>query len=371
MKPVLRKTVAAILMIFVFGTTIFAAQAKDVEANHWAYQSVKELLDKGYLSVYPDNTFRGNEPVDRYTLATVVARMLKEVQTGKVTASDSDIETLSKLYQEFQEDMVKAFADINKLDQRVTSLEKSLVANKDEITRLQIDYNNNFKPEMAKQIEAVFASMNTTKSQLESQISSLRNEIEILKGNVSGISEEKPSTSAVDLAISDAIQKSSSQIDSQLKSVDSKLNEEIIALRMDMQKEDQELQEELAALKTTLTGYIQSVVDLAEKTEHNQEALSKMVTESQKQTDAKLAQLQEQIDLLDLQLREDLQSTRSSSFVKERTIENRLQKMEDDLKSTQESTDARLTALENSRYFWWAGFGLSVFTIILAIISFN
>jgi len=327
MKPRFKITIVTILLLIAISSTVIASQPKDIESSHWAYQSVKELLEKGYLSVYPDNTFRGNEPVDRYTLANVVARMLREVQTGKVTASSEDIASLKKLYTEYQDEVVKAFQEIDKLNSRVTDLEKGLVANKDEITRLQIDYNNSFKPEIAKQIEAVFASMNTTKTQLEGKLDSLKLEVDLLKG-------DKASSKDLDKAISSAVQRAA---------------DEAIAVKLDLQDENTKLKEEVDALKTTLTGYIQSFVDVTDK----------------------VAKLEGQLNLLDNQIREDLQSTRSSNFVRERTIENRLEKIEEELKSTKESTNSRLSSLEGSRYYWWAGFGLSIITVIVALVAAN
>ncbi len=267
--------------------------------------------------------------------------MLREVQTGKVTASSEDITSLKKLYTEYQAEVVKAFQEIDKLSGRVTDLEKGLVANKDEITRLQIDYNTSFKPEIAKQIEAVFASMNTTKTQLEGKIDSLKLEVELLKG-------DKASSKELDKAISSAVQRATDEA--------SNISDELIAVKLDLQDENTKLKEEVDGLKTTLTGYIQSFVDLAEKTNEQ---------------DKRLAKLEEQINLLDNQLREDLQSTRSSNFVRERTIENRLEKIEEELKSTKESTNSRLSSLEGSRYYWWAGFGLSIITVIVALVAAN
>ena len=54
--------------------TVFSAgeQISDVPESHWAYQGVKNGT-RGYLAVYEDGTFQGQKPVDRYTLASVVA----------------------------------------------------------------------------------------------------------------------------------------------------------------------------------------------------------------------------------------------------------------------------------------------------------
>ncbi len=49
---------------------------KDVPPGHWAREAVAYLMAKGYLVGYPDGTFRGDEPVNRYQLAMVLYRVL-------------------------------------------------------------------------------------------------------------------------------------------------------------------------------------------------------------------------------------------------------------------------------------------------------
>lgn len=84
-----------------------------------------------------------------------------------------------------------------------------------------------------------------------------------------------------------------------------------------------------------------------------------------------LEQAKQQIAALEIQLRDELLTNISTGFVRERTIENRLDKLEAQLASVTESSDARLLALEKGRNFWWAGFGLSLVAIIVSIVSFT
>lgn len=83
------------------------ATVKDVPPNHWAYQAVVKLVNEGYLEVYQDGSFRGDRPVDRYTLARVVARLLDEMSrdTGRVT--EEDVQLLRKLSTEFRSELVQ------------------------------------------------------------------------------------------------------------------------------------------------------------------------------------------------------------------------------------------------------------------------
>lgn len=49
----------------------------DVPENHWAYQYVKTLAEKGYLEGYPDGEFKGDRPMTRYEYAAIIYRALQ------------------------------------------------------------------------------------------------------------------------------------------------------------------------------------------------------------------------------------------------------------------------------------------------------
>jgi hypothetical protein len=53
------------LLMLLTANVALAANPTDVSPDHWAYQAVKTLIDKGYLQLYQDQTFEGNQPVDR------------------------------------------------------------------------------------------------------------------------------------------------------------------------------------------------------------------------------------------------------------------------------------------------------------------
>lgn len=53
----------------------------DVPTEHWAYNYVKTLADKGLLEGYPDGTFKGNAPMTRYEFAAIIYRALQNGAT--------------------------------------------------------------------------------------------------------------------------------------------------------------------------------------------------------------------------------------------------------------------------------------------------
>lgn len=49
----------------------------DVPENHWAYEYVKNLAERGYLKGYPDGEFKGDRAMTRYEYAAIIYRALQ------------------------------------------------------------------------------------------------------------------------------------------------------------------------------------------------------------------------------------------------------------------------------------------------------
>ncbi len=63
----------------------------DVPENHWAYDYVKKLADRGLLEGYPDGEFKGSRTLTRYEFATIFERAL---ENG--AAADGDMERMAE-----------------------------------------------------------------------------------------------------------------------------------------------------------------------------------------------------------------------------------------------------------------------------------
>ena len=64
--PLWSLVAACLIVALALGTAQALAQSSavtDVPKTHWAYQAVESLVAKGYLELYPDSTFQGDEPV--------------------------------------------------------------------------------------------------------------------------------------------------------------------------------------------------------------------------------------------------------------------------------------------------------------------
>src|SRR5436305_15352563 len=52
----------------------------DVPTDHWAYDAVNELAQRGIVNGYPDSTFGGKRALTRYEFAVAIQRMLQDAQ---------------------------------------------------------------------------------------------------------------------------------------------------------------------------------------------------------------------------------------------------------------------------------------------------
>ncbi|WP_302132360.1 ESPR-type extended signal peptide-containing protein [uncultured Dialister sp.] len=64
----------------------------DVPENHWAYEYVKNLAERGYLKGYPDGEFKGDRAMTRYEYAAIIYRALQNgaPSDGNMTRSVDD-----------------------------------------------------------------------------------------------------------------------------------------------------------------------------------------------------------------------------------------------------------------------------------------
>ncbi|MGC8861591.1 MAG: porin, partial [Armatimonadota bacterium] len=121
------KSLAAIVLLAVCACVAWAQTPTDVLRDHWAYEAVKGLVEKGYLEGYPDGSFLGNRTMTRYELATVIKRIVDALgariesieqksvpqqqppQNGapaeKPTVTREDLEQIRKLVEEFKPEL--------------------------------------------------------------------------------------------------------------------------------------------------------------------------------------------------------------------------------------------------------------------------
>ena len=171
----MKKLISILLILTCFisfnSFSVNAEELKDVPDNHWAYKSVKKLIDKGYLSLYEDGTFKGNNKVSRYELAVIIARMLDDIQDTGTQVSEEDADTLRKLSLEFRDELVDLAKKHNNLLKRLKSVEDKNIIQSDAIGNNREKINN-----IDKEISSIIDSILELKK-LNDEIDKLNKEI--------------------------------------------------------------------------------------------------------------------------------------------------------------------------------------------------
>jgi len=131
--------VLSVLLALALAVPAFAGPFADVPENHWAYEAVKHLAAYGLVIGFPDGEYKGNEPMTRYQLAMVVARMLvsldaqikAEVEAVKTAVPEAEKPAVEKVV----ERTIVETAD----NERLEWLEEVLAALEDEVDALDAD----------------------------------------------------------------------------------------------------------------------------------------------------------------------------------------------------------------------------------------
>lgn len=119
------------LFIFLFNSPLFASPFSDIPREHWSYDAVQMLEEKGLIEGYPDGFFKGDRPVTRYEMAMVVAGIVARLEQIESSlpgipdlspyATKEDMELINKLLEEFK-------GELTALGVRVNNIEDSLEA---------------------------------------------------------------------------------------------------------------------------------------------------------------------------------------------------------------------------------------------------
>ncbi len=173
----------SIILLCIIGLSrpAIAAEPEDVPPNHWSYKAVKLLVDKGYLQLYQDQTFQGDKPVDRYTLATIVAKILDEVASGQASINKDDMNLIAKVTNEYRSELIEAVRKVALFNKRADDLNKQDLIIKEDITKTQDEQN-----ELQRQAQWILADLLEVKdrvAKLEDENAKLKAELEKVRAD--------------------------------------------------------------------------------------------------------------------------------------------------------------------------------------------
>jgi hypothetical protein len=103
-------------------------QLKDVSPTDWSYEALRSLVDRyGCISGYPNQTFRGDQPLSRYEFAAGLNACLNQIErliASSQTVSAEDLAKLQRLNQEFETELASLSKRLDEVTARTESLEE-------------------------------------------------------------------------------------------------------------------------------------------------------------------------------------------------------------------------------------------------------
>lgn len=179
MKKISNLLILTLIFVMLFSYTAFGVEIKDVPESHWAYDSVKVLVEKGYFSLYEDDTFKGANKVNRYELAEIIARMLRDTAAGDTEMSDEDVDTLRELSLEFRDELVDIANKQNIFSTNLDQTQKKNVVQDEAIGKIN-QRMNEVQSEVNEIIDeiVVMKELNTKVDTLTNRVVTLEEDLE-------------------------------------------------------------------------------------------------------------------------------------------------------------------------------------------------
>jgi hypothetical protein len=172
----MRKLIAGMTTAAAVVSGVVSAHAQapfaDVPRDHWAYDAVNTLAQRGLIIGYPDGTFGGKRAMTRYEFAVVIARMIPQLEQTiqeKVDAavsgvkpdgtpvvpptgnwvSQSDFDTLKKLVDSFAPELQMLQVDVAGLKRDLNDLRGRVGVLETKMDRVQINGEANVMARMS------------------------------------------------------------------------------------------------------------------------------------------------------------------------------------------------------------------------------
>ncbi|MCD6550803.1 S-layer homology domain-containing protein [Thermotoga sp.] len=256
----MKRVLLAIIVISVFFSAAFAF-FPDVPKDHWAYEYVWKLWQRGIFIGYPDGEFKGDRYITRYEAATAVSRLLDFIEQKMLAGVSGNLtQVVGNLSDKYMA-----------LEEKVNSLTSVLDTLAAQIGNTQV----NFKDANRKVLEKIDSVKEELEQKLTQEISLNReviNNIGLRLGNLSRNYERYKES--VDTKISEVnnklanLEKELSNKIADLEGVVNLHEKDIINIYNKIASVNEELNKKIAATEEKLSGKdeeISAMVELHEK----------------------------------------------------------------------------------------------------------
>ena len=109
------------------GQVTNVSQLKDVSPTDWAYEALRGLVDRyGCISGFPNQTYRGSQPLSRYEFAAGLNSCLNQIErliASQESVASEDLDTITRLTQEFEAELATLSGRVDEIESRTAVLE--------------------------------------------------------------------------------------------------------------------------------------------------------------------------------------------------------------------------------------------------------
>lgn len=107
----------------------------DVSKDHWAYDDIKYLADRGIITGLPGGQYQGQQALDRYSAAALISRAVKYLQNNPESVTLQDLDVLRDLMFKISDNMATLQGQVDSL-QGGSDLREQVVSNQEQISEL-------------------------------------------------------------------------------------------------------------------------------------------------------------------------------------------------------------------------------------------
>jgi hypothetical protein len=103
------------------------SQLRDVAPTDWAYEALQGLVERyGCIAGYPNSTFKGKQPLNRYEFAAGLNSCLQQIErlvANNESVLGEDLAKIQRLTEEFQAELATLGSKVDNLESRTAFLE--------------------------------------------------------------------------------------------------------------------------------------------------------------------------------------------------------------------------------------------------------
>ena len=113
----MKKISLSLLGVLFLTGYLYAQHIQDLSKADGAYPAIKQSVDKGYLSLFNDHTFRPDTTLTRKEVALIIDQLLREIDRHSLSISDTELSELNHLSESFKGTLSSLQTTLVKLDQ--------------------------------------------------------------------------------------------------------------------------------------------------------------------------------------------------------------------------------------------------------------